>query len=970
MSVESVDGARPQHSANGLRGMPHIRVGGLDVVLESKGGSLRRGVGRDGKPWSARMPCRYGYIRGTEGADDEPVDAFVGPHTSSPKAFVLEQVDADTGEFDEHKVMLGFASAQQATNFYRRAHSDGKGDARLGSITEMPVADVRQWLARHARKANHYASGGRVDAARGGVDDWANFPLAPSAQAKGGGKPFDPDAWLRARSSDGGPDDWSEYPLAAPPFDSSKPYETLPDAPWASRPDAPWIKVQGEQPGWIGTARTALSPVTGVFGEVYDATKQATEEAIGHLNPFSKTRRDALERMAQGERQGFFDTGMTETGKGLLSIAGITGAPFQGAARSLLGRPLSWVMPTATPEEAERLRRAGVSEDMLPGTSAEENYGKAKGMVDTAMMGMAPRGVSPVGIRPTPMTPPPAPSGDFNVPLTLGERTHDLTQWGNESAALRGAFGTPAQRVAQGFEDARTAALDMARSDIARAMDPAGGVIARDAQEAAGIVGDAVRAEAANRRAGYKQLYDEFHAEPGTFDPGTFQNVKTSITQRLENLSDPIFLDEASRIVTPNAHRALDFLERYYGQGHGPVDTAQIDRAGKALVSFFKDARANPADARATRAVLDQFGKHIDDALDAGLFSGNASAVDTWKAARAAYADYRQQFSPRGAGDDVGRMMDKIVGRYGETATPTEVANALFGASAVGERGLSVRLATRLRNTLGEQSPEWSAVKQGTWSKLTEAAEGRADWGPQKVSERIFEFVNGKGRPLAQQLYTPAELDLMERYAAVLKRIVPPPGVVNHSNSANRLVSAVMGQGGTMLARFVGAGLGHLVGVPLGEIGGFVVGGALKNRATAFAARRQAKALAKNFEDFGTTFSRWQTAQDRLAARNAPPTQHAAQIATANLARSLESLGIDPSKLANYTPAANANDFPRHRGGGAVNSPTPEAERLAARFRVLPRDRGNVATPEAERFYGGAQEIAMKVARNIRRGRS
>ena len=127
----------------------HVRIWGMDFTIENAKGSYRRGVDRGGKPWSVKMPCAYGYIKGTEGADGDHVDIYLGPHSKSPKVWVVDQVGAETKKFDEHKAFLGFASLDGVKRTYRAAFSDGKGDDRIGAIVEMPIETFKTWLAEY-----------------------------------------------------------------------------------------------------------------------------------------------------------------------------------------------------------------------------------------------------------------------------------------------------------------------------------------------------------------------------------------------------------------------------------------------------------------------------------------------------------------------------------------------------------------------------------------------------------------------------------------------------------------------------------------------------------------------------------------------------------------------------------------------------------------------------------------------------
>lgn len=119
---------------------------GLPISIENEKDSDRSGVGPDGKKWTVAMPAHYGYIRKTEGVDGDHVDVYVGPNEESDRVFVIEQVNAETKKFDEHKCMVGFNTEDEARSVYHRAFSDGKGPDRIGKLTPMTMAEFKEWL--------------------------------------------------------------------------------------------------------------------------------------------------------------------------------------------------------------------------------------------------------------------------------------------------------------------------------------------------------------------------------------------------------------------------------------------------------------------------------------------------------------------------------------------------------------------------------------------------------------------------------------------------------------------------------------------------------------------------------------------------------------------------------------------------------------------------------------------------------
>lgn len=152
----------------------HARVSGLDVTIETPKGAERRGQSPDGTPWQVTMPAHYGYVKGTTGNDGDQVDVYIGPNPHSDSVFVVDQFDAETGKFDEHKALLGFDNADQALTTYRAGFSDGKADQRLGGVVEMAPDEFKDWV-NQGQRTEPVSELGRQRAAK-----------VPAAQEKSG----------------------------------------------------------------------------------------------------------------------------------------------------------------------------------------------------------------------------------------------------------------------------------------------------------------------------------------------------------------------------------------------------------------------------------------------------------------------------------------------------------------------------------------------------------------------------------------------------------------------------------------------------------------------------------------------------------------------------------------------------------------------------------------------------------------
>jgi len=137
------EAAKAEGRDGGRRG--HIIVQGLGIAIENPRGSTRSGVDPTGTPWSVQMKHHYGFIKRTFGADGDGVDCFVGPHPDSDYVGIVNQVSPATRAFDEHKVMLGFLDAQDATSAYRANFSQGWQG--FHSIASHTMADFKDWLS-------------------------------------------------------------------------------------------------------------------------------------------------------------------------------------------------------------------------------------------------------------------------------------------------------------------------------------------------------------------------------------------------------------------------------------------------------------------------------------------------------------------------------------------------------------------------------------------------------------------------------------------------------------------------------------------------------------------------------------------------------------------------------------------------------------------------------------------------------
>lgn len=193
----------PKQAEAGNYAKGHVKFNGLDISIETPKGGTRRGYDEDGNPsWEVPdMPASYGYIKRSTGADGEQIDVYIGDNPKSDRVYLVDQVDADTGKFDEHKAILGTDSLEEAGNLYSRGFSDGRGPDRIGDITEMSVSEFKDWVRSGPQDAPYSdtlsSSSSQAEPAaddNGSALDFSDYAV-PSSPVDAGGAEYESRSW-------------------------------------------------------------------------------------------------------------------------------------------------------------------------------------------------------------------------------------------------------------------------------------------------------------------------------------------------------------------------------------------------------------------------------------------------------------------------------------------------------------------------------------------------------------------------------------------------------------------------------------------------------------------------------------------------------------------------------------------------------------------------------------------------------
>lgn len=462
--------------------------------------------------------------------------------------------------------------------------------------------------------------------------------------------------------------------------------------------------------------------------------------------------------------------------------------------------PVSESTLTRNPATAaqEQIAARGVAGDPAQAIATRANEGTARAMQeaeDRFAAGLDPSGTSP---RATPQEA----AGDVGAELVAQEQRRAAA----EVARIRGGEQDLAG-VSRSLE-APVPAAD--RQGIPNA--PFEGAAATQA---------AVQRAAQEAAAARTAAYDAQAVLPGEFSPAMFTRAGNAIRNRLGTGRDAVRVSDR---VTPNTAEGLQVIDEQLGQlrfenqtrrgdmvigpdgrpQNPPITPSDVEQVRKQLVILRRQANSaarqpggSAEDARGVSRLMDEFDDHVRRGVEAGGFSGDGPAyLAGADRARGLHAQFRQNFSKTGPADRVGATVEDIIGRNGGTPMdPGRLMQTLIGAADNPGSGLAHATAVvqRLRNVIGENTPDWAAFRKGVLAHLTQAEPGAAAIAHDVQADRVMSLLNSpKSRLLSQALFSPAERQNLARYAANVRGSIDAPP----ETTAQKIVAKLSGRTG------------------------------------------------------------------------------------------------------------------------------------------------------------------------------
>ncbi len=406
---------------------------------------------------------------------------------------------------------------------------------------------------------------------------------------------------------------------------------------------------------------------------------------------------------------------------------------------------------------------------------------------------------------------------EFGIPLTTGQRTRTLKQLTREEN-LRQTDGA-GKNVIRHFDEGQRAAIDEAATSI-------GKKLGQNADNMPEMVTGAIKDKVAFSKGRASELYDIAFDGGLTLRKEALDQLPGFVTQRVVDGS--VVIDPA---VTPSAALAIKQIQGAVAELGGGVASEAIPLKGieqiRKRISGLSGSTQE--DRRAVGAVKRAFDEWLDDSVDTMLITGDDSALQALKAARAETGVYKSMTTAK-KGDAAGSA---IVRMQKNDATAEEVGSWLYGANIASPSLNAPKVANRLKTILGASSDEFSAVKAAAWQRLVRDMRNGDMRSATMVANRIEDFLGPKGSTLSKALFSETERDMMSQFASVLRQTVTPRDATNPSRTAYTLARI----GGGIVKLLTGL-VGFQAGGWLGALAGYVASPIFRSGKNVFDAKR------------------------------------------------------------------------------------------------------------------------------------
>jgi len=409
-------------------------------------------------------------------------------------------------------------------------------------------------------------------------------------------------------------------------------------------------------------------------------------------------------------------------------------------------------------------------------------------------------------------------AGKFGFRLSKSQAIGDDEGMAALIEASKGAYGLDAQKAAREFLKQQNIDIETTASNLLNKFNK--GEIAREDIESAGQnILNAVQKNFTKSSEKVTTAYNMVDKD-AVFNAGdsNIDVLSTSVQKAIKESTDVI-----DKELTPATIKGIqsinNFIKKVKPQGKKklPVTTFQEFETLRKKISALFPAAKNATDRKNLTAILNEYDKFYDDAIDNALFSGDEVALNAIKQARSEFNLKQKLFGVNAIkkngikiDDRAGKVIQKILND--PDVTPLNTIDYIFGSAQLGQKQGSLSLVRRLKTIFGGElgedvselaarSSDFQSLRTASFEKLIRDSSRNGVFNPQKFVNQ-WSTARQKYNDVLKELYDPDELRLIDDFVREVRKTFKPKDLVNASNTASALSRTIQNVGRALVGIF------------------------------------------------------------------------------------------------------------------------------------------------------------------------
>ena len=441
-------------------------------------------------------------------------------------------------------------------------------------------------------------------------------------------------------------------------------------------------------------------------------------------------------------------------------------------------------------------------------------------------------------------------AGKYDFRLSRSQATGDEEGFARLVEASKGSYGGDAQAIAREFFKKQNIDIELSAKSLLDRFKK-GQIEKQDLAGAGQGILNAVQKQ-------YQKASDDVVTAYNAIDKdavfneggGNINNLQSSIQSAIKEATDVV-----DKELTPATIRATQYVNNFYKnikpQKKKKINVTtlnEFETLRKKISALFPTAKNN-TDKKNLTAIINEYDKFYDDAIDNALFSGEQKALDAIKLARSKFSLKQKKFgvnpikkSGVKIDDRAGKVVVKILND--PDVTPLSTIDYIFGSAQLGQKSGSLSIIKRLKNVFGAEagedvselaarSSDFQSLRTAAFEKMIRDSSRNGVFNPQTFVNQ-YKTGRQKYNDVLKELYDPDELRLIDDFVKEVRKTFKPKDLVNASNTVSGLQRVLSG---------IGRGLTGIIGFNIASINGLITSRVGYDRIKDLAGEKAAKKL-------------------------------------------------------------------------------------------------------------------------------